>query len=274
MHEVLAVILLLPLGALVTAFVRTIIGLRTFGTFTPTLLALAFVYNDWRTGIVVFLAVMVLGFSSRTLLDRLKLLLVPRLGIILTLVVLCIVFSISVLDYFELHARRPGRAAADGDPDDARGAVLRDDRGRQPALSPCNCWSARWPWPSSSMPCCGGRRWARRLLFYPELHLFTVAALILVGRYTGYRWTELWRFRDLPGGNRAVQEPCHVRVGTAALGHAAGTPPRGRAGHQSPQRRVRAAQQSPPLLSPRRRQVPHQADLPPAADSRARRPMR
>ena len=47
----LKVILLLPLGALVTAIVRTIIGTRTFGTFTPTLLALAFVYNDWRTGV-------------------------------------------------------------------------------------------------------------------------------------------------------------------------------------------------------------------------------
>ena len=102
MDEVLEVILLLPLGGLVTAFVRTIVGLRTFGTFTPTLLALAFIFNDWRTGVVVLLAVMVLGFSSRTLLDRLKLLLVPRLGIILTLVVLCMVFSISVLDYFEL----------------------------------------------------------------------------------------------------------------------------------------------------------------------------
>ena len=51
---------------------------------------------------IVFLAVMVLGFSSRTLFGQLKLLLVPRLGIILTLVVLCIVFSISVLDYFEI----------------------------------------------------------------------------------------------------------------------------------------------------------------------------
>ena len=50
LHEVLKVILLLPLGALVTAIVRTIVGLRTFGTFTPTLLALSFVYNDWLTG--------------------------------------------------------------------------------------------------------------------------------------------------------------------------------------------------------------------------------
>ena len=36
------------------------------------------------------------------------------------------------------------------------------------------------------------------LLFdYPELHFFTVATLVLMGRYTGYRVTELVRFRDL-----------------------------------------------------------------------------
>jgi hypothetical protein len=35
------------------------------------------------------------------------------------------------------------------------------------------------------------------LLAHPEVHLFTIAALILLGRYTGYRLTELWRFRDL-----------------------------------------------------------------------------
>ena len=35
------------------------------------------------------------------------------------------------------------------------------------------------------------------LFYYPELHFFTVVALILMGRYTGYRLTELVRFRDL-----------------------------------------------------------------------------
>ena len=44
------------------------------------------------------------------------------------------------------------------------------------------------------------------LLFdYPELHFFTVAALVLMGRYTGYRLTELVRFRDL------VQPPEHPK---------------------------------------------------------------
>ena len=34
------------------------------------------------------------------------------------------------------------------------------------------------------------------LLKFPELHFFTIALLILLGRYTGYRLTELWRFRE------------------------------------------------------------------------------
>jgi hypothetical protein len=35
------------------------------------------------------------------------------------------------------------------------------------------------------------------VLTYPEAHFFTIAAFILLGRYAGYRLTELWRFRDL-----------------------------------------------------------------------------
>ncbi len=35
------------------------------------------------------------------------------------------------------------------------------------------------------------------VLVYPESHLFTIAIFIFLGRYAGYRLTELWRFRDL-----------------------------------------------------------------------------
>ena len=35
------------------------------------------------------------------------------------------------------------------------------------------------------------------VLTYPEAHFFTIAVFIVLGRYAGYRLTELWRFRDL-----------------------------------------------------------------------------
>jgi hypothetical protein len=43
------------------------------------------------------------------------------------------------------------------------------------------------------------------LFYYPELHFFTVAALVLLGRYTGYRLTELVRFRDLVHPGKAKE---------------------------------------------------------------------
>ena len=42
---------------------------------------------------------------------------------------------------------------------------------------------------------------------YPEVHLVTAALLILVGRYVGYRLTELWRFKPLARAIAAHRKP-------------------------------------------------------------------
>ena len=195
-HQVVSLILLMPLGALVTAIFRTFIGIRTFGTFTPTLLALSFVYADWRTGLFVFAVVLVLGLAGRALLDRIRLLVVPRLSAILTLVVLCMVFCISTLDYAHLTPTPQAvllpmviltmtierffiNMEEDGLPNAFQ--LL----GLTVLVAFCCYLVLRW----NSV--------GERLLAYPEAHLVTIAVLLLMGRYTGYRLTELWRFRDL-----------------------------------------------------------------------------
>lgn len=195
MHEVVILLLLMPLGALVTALFRTLIGIRTFGTFTPVLLALSFVYADWRTGLVVFVVVVSLGLVTRSYLDRLKLLLVPRLSVILTLVVMCIIFAVSLLDYLGLTPSAQAvllpmviltmtieRFYLGAEEDGVRFAL--QVMAGTVAVAFCCYLVLRW------------EEVGRLLLAYPELHLFTVAILVLLGRYTGYRLTELWRFRD------------------------------------------------------------------------------
>jgi hypothetical protein len=42
------------------------------------------------------------------------------------------------------------------------------------------------------------------VLTYPEAHFFTIAVFIMLGRYAGYRLTELWRFRDLVGPGESI----------------------------------------------------------------------
>jgi transglutaminase-like putative cysteine protease len=195
MHEVLSLILLLPLGGLITSLFRTIVGIRTYGTFTPTLIALSFVFADWRTGVFVFAVVIVLGLASRSLLERLKLLMVPRLSVVLTVVVLIVVFAVSLLDYLHLT---PGAQAVllpmvILTMTVERFYVTAEEDGGRFALQLLAGTMA------VALCCYLALRWAAvgSLLFrFPELHLFTIAALILIGRYTGYRLTELWRFRD------------------------------------------------------------------------------
>ncbi len=196
LKEPIKVVLILPIGALFTALVRTIIGIRTFGTFSPTLLALAFVYNDWRSGICIFFVVIATGFVSRSFLDQLKLLLVPRLGIILTMVVMLMVLSISVMNYFKwvpggqtvllpmvILTNLVERFYVTTEEDSIFQAMRLLIN--SVALALVIYLLLRWP------------DLGDLLFHYPELHFFTVAALMLMGRYTGYRLTELVRFRDL-----------------------------------------------------------------------------
>jgi hypothetical protein len=196
LKEPIKVVLILPIGALVTAFFRTIIGIRTFGTFSPTLLALAFVYNDWKGGLCIFFVVLATGFMSRTLLDRLKLLLVPRLGIILTMVVMLMVLGISVMNHY--HWSPPGGKTVLLPMVILTNLVERfyvtteeDSIFEAARLLLASVLLALVIYLLLRSPSLGN------LLFhYPEMHFFTVAALILIGRYTGYRLMELIRFRD------------------------------------------------------------------------------
>lgn len=194
-HHVLSLLLLMPLGALATSVFRTIIGVPTFGTFTPTLLALSFVYADWRTGLVVFAMVLALGLASRKLLEHLKLLMVPRLSIILTLVALCLVLGVSVMDFLRLtpSAQAVLLPMVILTMTIERFHITSEEDGLSHAVRLLIATML------VASLCYLLLRWdsvGQILLTYPEIHLFTIAALMLVGRYTGYRLSELWRFRD------------------------------------------------------------------------------
>ena len=196
MQQTLAILLLLPVGALITSLFRNLAGIQTFGTFTPSLLALSFVYADWKTGIVVLVVVMALGLLGRTLLEWMKLLMVPRLSVILTLVVLLLAMAVSALDYLRMTPSARAvllpmviltvmieRFHISAEEDSVRFAL----KLLTGTLAVALCCFVLLQW----------RALGRLALTFPEGHLIVAALLILIGRYTGYRLTELTRFRDV-----------------------------------------------------------------------------
>jgi hypothetical protein len=86
-----SILLLVPLGAFLVVLLRNVIGISTFGTFMPVLVAMAFRETKLLNGVLLFTLIVALGLSIRFYLERLRLLLVPRLAAVLTVVVLLMV---------------------------------------------------------------------------------------------------------------------------------------------------------------------------------------
>lgn len=196
MQPVYQTMLMVPVGVLVILFLRSFIGLVTFGTFTPVLIALAFRETELGWGILLFTAITSLGLLVRFYLEQLRLLLVPRLGVILTVVVICMGF-ISII-----------------------GNKLGFERGLSIALFPMVIltmsiermsiiWEERGA--AESIKTGIGSLVAASIAYlvmrepilqhimfaFPGVTLILLAVMLLVGRYSGYRLTELFRFKAL-----------------------------------------------------------------------------
>jgi hypothetical protein len=87
----LNLILVLPLIAFFLVIIRHVIGLETFGTFAPMLLALAFLTTGLGWGLVVFAIIVGLGTGLRLALQRLRLHLVSRVAILIAVVAVSMV---------------------------------------------------------------------------------------------------------------------------------------------------------------------------------------
>ena len=91
-------ILLLPIGVLVVVFLRVIVGLKTSGTFMPVLIAVAFIQTNLVVGLLGFLSIVGVGLVIRSYLSRLNLLLVARISTVI-ITVIAIIALLSVLTY-------------------------------------------------------------------------------------------------------------------------------------------------------------------------------
>jgi hypothetical protein len=187
---------MIPIGAFVMVFMRNFVGIDAFGTFMPVLIALAFRETKLMWGLILFTILIALGLSIRFLLERLRLLLVPRLSAVLIVVVMLMLLISLLSNQLGLEtglsvALFPMVIIA---MTIERMSVVWEERGAGDAM--------RAGFGSMLVAVCAylamGMNWLEHLIFtFPELLLVVLALVLLAGRYTGYRLTELKRFRGL-----------------------------------------------------------------------------
>jgi len=177
-------------------FLHQIIGLKTFGTFTPILISLAFRQTGLIVGIPLFVLVVIIGLLFRGYLNRLQLLIVPRLAAILTATVLMIGVLAILMESLDISlglsvslfpivilAMTIERAALMWEEAGAKDTIVAGLGSILASIIGYFCMVNDYV-----------QHWA---FVFPELLLLVLAINILVGRYNGYKLIEYFRFRSL-----------------------------------------------------------------------------
>lgn len=191
--DLIMIILMIPIGATVVAFARNIVGLLPFGTFMPALIAVSFRETGLLLGAAFFFAVILIGSLTNAGLIRLRLLHVPRLTIIITVVV----GSILLLSILALRAGFAKGAAVSLFP--MAILSLTCERFTQTVME--EGWRdaiRRMAVTFVVASACYGvyNIQALQILIvaFPELLLANIAIAMVIGAWTGMRLTEYVRF--------------------------------------------------------------------------------
>ncbi|MDP3971063.1 MAG: 7TM domain-containing protein [bacterium] len=97
--DTLFLLLILPIVATIIAFGRQIVGVKAFGIYVPSIIALTFVVTQLKYGLVLFLLLLVVATVSRLLVRYLRILYMPRMAIVLTIVSLSIFIMFIAASY-------------------------------------------------------------------------------------------------------------------------------------------------------------------------------
>ena len=192
-QQVFRLILMIPLGALIVSIFRNVVGVSTFGTFMPVLIALAFRSTRLWWGLLLFIVVIALGLGSRWAMDRLKLLVVPRLSVIATVLVIILaagavigqhlgVYRVMAVALFPMIIMTMTVE---------RLSIILMERGAREALTVSGG--------TLIVSLCTYVVMSIRLIedfmfAFPECLFALIGLQIIIGRYTGYRLFEYVRF--------------------------------------------------------------------------------
>lgn len=198
-QNVYRLLLMVPLGALFVVFLRTFVGVQTFGTFMPILIALAFRETQLFWGIILFTGIVSIGLFIRFYLERMMLLLIPRLAAILTIVVILMLAVSMMTNKLELDrllsiSLFPMVILA---MTIERMSITWEENGAGDAL--------KMGLGSLIVASLGYLIMTNQSLMYlmfvfPEFLLVILGLCLWMGRYTGYRLTELFRFSAMRRG--------------------------------------------------------------------------
>lgn len=195
--DTVVLIMILPIIATFIAFLRQVVGIKAFGIYTPLIVTFAFsATNGLKYGIAIFATVILVGMIMRFVLKPFRLLYLPRVAIMLTIVA---VFVLGVL-VLGGGMRRTGLAAVSIFPIlimitiVEKFVAVQIEKGDKTAIIlaiETLIISVLGYYIATSYAL------ARAIISYPWIVLLTIPINIILGKWTGLRVSEYLRFKKI-----------------------------------------------------------------------------
>jgi len=193
--QVVILLLTLPVIATILAFLKQVIGVTTFGLYTPSIIALSFLALGWEVGLIFLLFILLTGYATRSFMRRWRLQYIPKVAIILTVVSITLMILLGLASYFGITFGR-----------DTVFVLLIMSTLSESFLNV----KAEEGWYSAmlgigetilaALLCIFIVQWSllqSLVLAYPELILLTIVINLFLGKWTGLRLVEYFRFREV-----------------------------------------------------------------------------
>jgi len=195
-QNVVYLLLVVPFLTFVTSFVRQVIGMSTYGVYAPLVLSLSFFVLGMQFGLVVFFVTLCVSYLIRVLFEKVDLLYIPRLSLLLSSLALSFFLVLGLAIYFQTSlnlslaifpmlvmstvSEKFLSAQSEGG---IRSAIV--VAGETVVVSLMGFFLFDMPF------------FKEAILALPEYIILPVLGNIWLGRFTGLRLTEYFKFRSL-----------------------------------------------------------------------------
>jgi hypothetical protein len=193
--ETIILLLMLPVIATILAFLKQVVGMTTFGLYTPSIVALSFLALGWKLGVLFLLFIIAVGYGAREVMRRWRLLYIPKVAVIITIVSMALLLLTGISALYDIRFSRDTIFVLLIMSTLAESFLqLKTEEGWRSALlgiaetivaSLICVVIVSWP-PLQSV-----------VLAYPELVFLTLVINVALGRFTGLRLVEYFRFREV-----------------------------------------------------------------------------
>ena len=197
--NVLQFLLVIPLGVLVVVFSRNIVGINTFGTFLPALMAMSFQGIGLLPGLVSFIFVLIVTILVRIPLNKIGLLHTPKLAVmmiavIMSLIGLTVISNFLNLETFSALNSTALLPVAILTITSERIALTIEEEGFKHTV--LIMFQTMLVMSASFLVMSSAALQALQIAF-PELLLAAISMNLWIGSWTGIRLSEMMRFREL-----------------------------------------------------------------------------